>query len=171
MLIPIIPSALAAIFAQTFALPAILTWEWGNKRVITMRQNAEKRLARGWIVGLLLGAATLWIPDAVFSDVAKPKIPSARGEQCVEPVEIMRRDHFDFMKHDRDKTVHQGVRTIKHSLAGCIDCHTNKDASGQFISINAEGQFCQTCHTYAAVKIDCFTCHAAVPATQVSQSP
>ena len=171
MLILIIPSALAAIFAQTSVPPAILTWEWGNKRVITMRQNAEKRLARGWIVSLLLGAATLWIPDAVFSDVAKPKIPSARGEQCVEPVEIMRRDHFDFMKHDRDKTVHQGVRTIKHSLAGCIDCHTNKDASGQFISINAEGQFCQTCHTYAAVKIDCFTCHAAVPATQVSQSP
>ena len=171
MLILIIPSALAAIFAQTSVPPAILTWEWGNKRVITMRQNAEKRLARGWIVGLLLGAATLWIPDAVCSDVAKPKIPSARGEQCVEPVEIMRRDHFDFMKHDRDKTVHQGVRTIKHSLAGCIDCHTNKDASGQFISINAEGQFCQTCHTYAAVKIDCFTCHAAVPATQVSQSP
>ena len=75
----------------------------------------------------------------------------------------MRRDHFDFMKHDRDKTVHEGIRTIKHSLAGCIDCHATKNASGQFVPINAEGEFCQTCHTYAAVKIDCFTCHATVP--------
>ena len=110
-------------------------------------------------------------PATVYGDVVKPEIPSARGEQCVEPIDIMRRDHFDFMKHDRDKTVHEGVRSIQHSLAGCIDCHASKDASGQFISINAEGQFCQTCHTYAAVKIDCFTCHAGVPATQLSQSP
>jgi hypothetical protein len=171
MLIPIIPSALAAIFAQTFALPAILTWEWGSKRIIKMGSTAGKRLGRGWILGLLLGATTLCIPGAVSGDVAKPKIPSARGEQCVEPIDIMRRDHFDFMKHDRDKTVHEGVRSIQHSLAGCIDCHASRDAGGQFISINAEGQFCQTCHSYAAVKIDCFTCHAAVPATQVSQSP
>ncbi len=122
-------------------------------------------------MGLLLGGIVPWTPAAVYPEVVKPEIPPARGEQCVEPVDIMRRDHFDFMKHDRDKTVHQGVRSIRHSLAGCIDCHTSKDAKGQFIPINAEGQFCQSCHVYAAVKMDCFTCHAAVPATALSQSP
>jgi len=136
-----------------------------------MAPAARKRVGREWILGLLLSGVALSTPATVYGDVVKPEIPSARGEQCVEPIDIMRRDHFDFMKHDRDKTVHEGVRSIQHSLAGCIDCHASRDAGGQFISINAEGQFCQTCHTYAAVKIDCFTCHAAVPATQLSQSP
>ena len=136
-----------------------------------MGSTARKRVGREWILGLLLSGVALSTPVTVYGDVVKPEIPSAHGEQCVEHIDIMLRDHFDFMKHDRDKTVHEGVRSIQHSLAGCIDCHASKDASGQFISINAEGQFCQTCHTYAAVKIDCFTCHAAVPATKVSQSP
>ena len=122
-------------------------------------------------MGLLLGGIVPWTPATVYAEVVKPQIPPARGEQCVEPVEIMRRDHFDFMKHDRDKMVHQGVRAIRHSLAGCIDCHASKDAQGQFIPINAEDQFCQSCHVYAAVTMDCFTCHAAVPAPALSQSP
>ena len=136
-----------------------------------MARIAGKRLCRVGIVSLILGCAALWAPVVGYGDVAKPKIPAARGEQCVEPVEIMRRDHFDFMQHDRDKTVHEGIRTIKHSLTGCIDCHATKNASGQFVPINAEGEFCQTCHTYAAVKIECFTCHATVPAVKMSQSP
>ena len=49
------------------------------------------------IVSLILGCVALWAPVVGYSDVATPKIPAAQGEQCVEPVEIMRRDHFDFM--------------------------------------------------------------------------
>ena len=100
--------------------------------------------------------------DAV-ADVVTPEVPMGRGAQCVEPIEIMRRDHFEFIKHQRDQTVYHGIRGSKHSLAGCIDCHASKSAEGEFLPINSEGQFCQTCHTYAAVKIDCFTCHATVP--------
>ncbi|XXK21969.1 cytochrome c3 family protein [Arenicellales bacterium nBUS_48] len=100
--------------------------------------------------------------DAV-ADVVTPEVPMGRGAQCVEPIEIMRRDHFEFIKHQRDQTVYHGIRGSKHSLAGCIDCHASKGPEGEFLPINAEGQFCQTCHTYAAVKIDCFTCHATVP--------
>ena len=100
--------------------------------------------------------------DAV-ADVVTPEVPMGRGAQCVEPIEIMRRDHFEFIKHQRDQTVYHGIRGSRHSLAGRIDCHASKSADGEFLPINAEGQFCQTCHTYAAVKIDCFTCHATVP--------
>jgi len=107
----------------------------------------------------------------LFADVAKLQIPASRGDQCVEPVEIMRRNHFEFIVHQRDLTVHQGIRTKRHSLAGCIDCHSTKTAAGQYLPVNAEGEFCQTCHTYAAVKIDCFSCHAAVPTEKISQSP
>tara|TARA_B100001971_G_scaffold79415_1_gene73149 strand:+ start:597 stop:1025 length:429 start_codon:yes stop_codon:yes gene_type:complete len=118
-------------------------------------------------IALSLGTSVI----EVYAEVSQPVFPSARGEQCVEPVDIMRRDHFEFLKHQRDKTVREGIRTPRHSLAGCIDCHADKDAQGRFVPVNAKGQFCQSCHVYAAVKIDCFSCHAARPSERVSQSP
>ena len=121
-------------------------------------------LDRNSIAGLIALFLTFVLSacDAV-ADVVTPEVPMGRGAQCVEPIEIMRRDHFEFIKHQRDQTVYHGIRGTRHSLAGCIDCHASKSADGEFLPINAEGQFCQTCHTYAAVKIDCFTCHATVP--------
>ena len=118
-------------------------------------------------IALSLGTSVI----KAYAEVSQPVFPSARGEQCVEPVDIMRRDHFEFLKHQRDKTVREGIRTPRHSLAGCIDCHADKDAQGRFVPVNAKGQFCQSCHVYAAVKIDCFSCHAARPSERVSQSP
>ena len=109
--------------------------------------------------------------DGLFPDIPKAKARFSEEQACVEPIDDMRRNHMEYILHQRDATVHEGIRTIKHSLAGCIDCHATKNASGQFVPINAEGEFCQTCHTYAAVKIDCFTCHATVPAVKMSQSP
>ena len=84
-------------------------------------------------------------------------------EQCVEPTEMMQKDHFGFLYHQRDDTVIDGIRTKQHSLANCVDCHVSYDKSGTAIPINSEGQFCQTCHVQTAVNIDCFTCHATVP--------
>ncbi len=92
-----------------------------------------------------------------------PVIPRADGNQCVADTDFMRRNHMDLMIHQRDDTVIDGIRGAPFSLAGCVDCHTQKDASGKAIRVDAEGQFCQSCHKYAAVKIDCFSCHAAVP--------
>ena len=84
-------------------------------------------------------------------------------EQCVEPTEVMQKEHFGFLYHQRDKTVIKGIRTKEHSLANCIDCHVSYDDNGAALPINSEGQFCQTCHVQTAVNIDCFTCHATVP--------
>jgi len=83
--------------------------------------------------------------------------------QCVESTDIMRKQHFMFLYHQRDKTVLKGIRTKKHSLANCIDCHVSYDDKGIAIPINSDGQFCQTCHVKTAVNIDCFACHATVP--------
>ena len=96
------------------------------------------------------------------SVLALPK--AVRGESCVAPVEEMRRNHMEMLFHQRDETMYFGVRDDRHSLIGCISCHTRKDAGGQFIPINAPGQFCQGCHSYTAVKMDCFQCHATTPA-------
>ena len=84
-------------------------------------------------------------------------------DSCVEPTDVMRKKHFEFLYHQRDLTVIDGVRTTKHSLANCIDCHVSRDDQGNFLPINDEGQFCHTCHIETATNIDCFSCHASVP--------
>jgi len=84
-------------------------------------------------------------------------------KQCVEPTDIMRKKHYEFLYHHRDLTVIDGIRTKQHSLANCIDCHVSYDENGIAIPINSEGQFCYTCHIETATKIDCFTCHATTP--------
>ena len=91
--------------------------------------------------------------------VPKPAVAVERPGQCVQPTDVMRRDHMKFLLHQRDLTVHEGIRTPKYSLAHCVACH----ASAKTGSVLGEGGFCQSCHSYAAVKLDCFECHAATP--------
>ena len=77
-------------------------------------------------------------------------------EACVEPTDVMRKEHYLFLLHQRDETVVNGIRTKNHSLANCIDCHVSYDEKGKAIPINAEGQFCQDCHVKTATNITCF---------------
>lgn len=100
-----------------------------------------------------------------FSDIELPKYPEPVGEKCVEPTDVMRREHMNFILHQRDETVYKGIRgiTARHSLKDCIDCHAGYDDQGRAIPVNAEGQFCESCHTYTAVSIDCFGCHRTTP--------
>ena len=105
-------------------------------------------------------AATAWATVAAAPATGRTPLPTVvpakAGTQCVEVPATMRRSHMDFLKHQRDDTVHKGIRGAKHSLKGCVDCH----ASGQTGSVAAApGDFCVSCHSYTAVKIDCFECH------------
>ena len=84
-----------------------------------------------------------------------PAIAIAKPGQCVESTELMRRDHMKLLKHQRDKTVHQGIRSKQHSLNECIACHASQKTG----SVLGKDGFCQSCHDYAAVKPDCWDCH------------
>jgi hypothetical protein len=91
---------------------------------------------------------------------------TAKADQldaCVQPTDFMRRSHFELIKHQRDITVHQGIRKTDNSLAGCVDCHVRMDAKGKPVPVNAPGEFCAACHEYTATTLDCFTCHATKP--------
>jgi formate-dependent nitrite reductase cytochrome c552 subunit len=97
------------------------------------------------------------------SAVAAPVIERAiKGERCVEDTANMRRNHMRFLEHQRDATVHGGIRGARHSLKGCIDCHASKTTGSV---AQAKTDFCVACHAYTAVKIDCFDCHATRPAS------
>lgn len=97
---------------------------------------------------------------ADVSRVPKPVIEAGKGEQCVESADFMRRNHMELLKHQRDDTTHKGIRTTKYSLKGCIDCHASRKNNSV---LGSEQNFCQSCHSYAAVKLDCFECHASKP--------
>ncbi len=76
----------------------------------------------------------------------------------------MLRNHMELLKHHRDRTVHEGVRTTQYSLANCVACHASKETGRVTGSKDA---FCEGCHQYAAVKLDCFECHADRPKSGV----
>ena len=113
------------------------------------------RIARAiCLLALLVPALTL-----ASDRVPKPVIDIDKPGRCVEDTATMRRGHPDMLRHQRDRTMREGIRTRAHSLKGCVECH----ASAKTGSVLGEQGFCQSCHDYASVKPDCFGCHASKP--------
>ncbi len=122
------------------------------------------------MMGLLLASGVTAVASGAAPTAAgrvpQPVIESARGDKCVEDPAFMRRNHMIVLKHQRDDTMHGGIRGAKHSLKGCISCHASQTTN----SVAATStNFCQSCHSYAAVKIDCFECHSSRPAATTAQ--
>ena len=120
--------------------------------------TGRARCERLALVGLFAVAVSSASAGSLGSRSKAAGVPA-----CVEATELMRRDHMELLWHQRDRTVRQGLRTPQFSLTGCVDCHADKDDSGAFVPVDADGQFCQSCHASAAVSLDCFECHASVP--------
>ncbi|HSH30642.1 MAG TPA: hypothetical protein VK971_12090 [Thiohalobacter sp.] len=119
-------------------------------------------------LALAVGMAFLAIPLPAGAEVPRPDIPQANArysetQGCVEPTEEMRKNHMEYILHQRDETLRQGVRGSKYSLAECINCHVPKQESGKVVRSDSKEHFCSSCHSYAAVKIDCFSCHRDTP--------
>ncbi len=111
------------------------------------------------IAAALLALLAVFLAGLAFAAgrTAKPVVLIERPGQCVEATEVMRRDHMKLLLHQRDRTVRDGVRTKPHSFSGCVDCHASRKTGSV---LGAQG-FCQSCHDYAGVRLDCFECHAA----------
>lgn len=124
-----------------------------------------KVMSKGVLLALLAVALGLGATAQAEEegDFVLPSSTAASLEHCVEPTEYMRRNHFELIRHQRDLTVYGGIRGTKHSLAGCVACHVGYDSSGEPIEVDVKGQFCRSCHDYAAVAMNCFDCHATVP--------
>ncbi len=114
------------------------------------------------ILSLALGAAASAALAQGSGRTPKPVIePAKPGTQCIADPATMRREHPAMLKHQRDETVHGGIRGAKASLKACIACHASP-TTGSVAA--AETNFCISCHSYTAVRIDCFECHATKPA-------
>lgn len=111
------------------------------------------------MAAMFLFSVNAWADEKKSGRVPSPvfKINTDKGDKCVEPEEVMLRDHMKFILHQRDKTMHEGIRTTKYSLKNCVDCHADAKTG----SVLGKEGFCSSCHVYASVKIDCFECHSA----------
>ena len=118
-------------------------------------------------IALLAAAASIAAPETARTPtrVPLPAIEAGTGERCVEDTAFMRRNHMELLLHQRDRTVHEGVRTIRHSLANCVTCHASKKTG----RVTGNGGFCASCHSYAGVALDCFECHADKPGVAMAK--
>jgi len=110
---------------------------------------------------VFMAGASMLVPNAV-AGVNVPQLERGKGERCVEDTEYIRRNHMNLLKHHRDKTMRQGIRTTKHSLKGCVECHAS-EITGSVAS--SKEDFCMACHVFTGVKLDCWECHATKPAS------
>lgn len=128
---------------------------------------------------LLVAAFTVFVSPIMIAgetessslgNVVLPRIVTPKDvQQCVEPTDVMRRNHMKFLLHQRDETVLDGIRTKKYSLTGCINCHAQTSDDGKIVRADDPEYFCTTCHEYTSVKIDCFECHSDRPAAAANQ--
>jgi hypothetical protein len=124
---------------------------------------AKAAVTRGLIAVGLAGALCVPAAQASGDSFVVPGSKAASQESCVEPTDFMRRNHMEVIKHQRDETVHGGIRSTKHSLAGCVECHASYGDDGAPVPVDQEEQFCGACHAFTAVSLNCFDCHATVP--------
>ena len=123
-----------------------------------MKGNFGLSLLMALCLGLFVGLGTAQAGEGIQGTAKADGL-----DACVAPTAFMRRNHFELIKHQRDITVHQGIRDTDNSLAGCVDCHVRKDAQGNHVPVNSPGEFCAGCHQYTGATLDCFTCHATKP--------
>jgi hypothetical protein len=124
--------------------------------------NGMARLANWLRLAVLAGAAALLSAPSfeAVAGVDLPKLERGKGEKCVEDTQFMRRNHPDLLKHQRNETMHKGIRTTRHSLKKCVECHAGEKSGSVAAS---KEDFCAACHSYASVKLDCWDCHATKP--------
>lgn len=115
------------------------------------------------IVGLVVVAWAAEKEPANSGRVPLPDITEAQGESCAKDTDFIRRNHMSLLKHQRDETVHKGIRTKQYSLKECLNCHVVSGPDEQPVTAASPEHFCRSCHDYAAVKIDCFQCHSSRP--------
>ncbi len=119
--------------------------------------------AAALVLALLAGTSGANAAEATSGRVPVPAPPKGKGEKCVADTPYIRRYHMMLLMHQRDDTVHEGIRTKRFSLKQCVDCHAVNGADGKPVAYDNPAHFCRRCHDYAAVSIDCFECHDSKP--------
>ena len=129
-----------------------------------MINPAKRRSVLGWLAASLLALLLAGAMPATAQDGQGGHKLIAKGDKCVRDVDFMRRNHMIILKHQRVETMRKGVRGSQDSLKNCIECHVNPATNSV---ASSKEDFCMGCHSYAAVKVDCFECHSSKPKASI----
>jgi hypothetical protein len=84
----------------------------------------------------------------------------------------MIRFHPNFLLSYRAMVVYQGKLQPDNDIENCIFCHAVIGADGTPVRYDNPQHFCGSCHSRAAVNIDCFECHgSALPKQESALTP
>ena len=124
------------------------------------------------MIGVLALTGLMLLSNSALAETPYPTIhePEDEGKECIHEEDEMRRNHMNYILHQRDITMHEGIRTETDNLAKCIDCHVEPNENGEIADIDSDEHFCNGCHEYASVQIDCFQCHADRPQKYINRS-
>lgn len=115
------------------------------------------KIIAGLVVFLILLTFPVWY-NVGGAPYQEPDLELPEDEeQCIEPTQWIRDNHMKLLDEWRDKFVREKGKTMYESSTGqeveislqntCMDCHTTFD------------DFCDKCHTTAAVNVYCWDCH------------
>jgi len=127
-----------------------------SHRAFFPQRPALARSLAGLGLALLAGFCAVGARGEEPGRTPKPTIVIESQQHCIASPETMRREHPDMLRHQRVRTVRLGERGTQVSLNACIGCHADRKTGSV---IGSDHAFCQGCHRYAAVHIDCFDCH------------
>ena len=98
-------------------------------------------------------------------EAASAPTPAVREglTHCIRDTAWMRRHHMELLMHTRDDVVYRGIRDPNETIPGCMNCHLTRLADGSYPTVSSPQFFCNSCHSYAGVKTDCFSCHSNRP--------
>ncbi|HED33939.1 MAG TPA: hypothetical protein ENJ08_06935 [Gammaproteobacteria bacterium] len=127
------------------------------------------------IIITVVGCAVLSFSTFSFADEDSSEKPSFAPDvphptngstECVRPEDDMKANHMKYILHQRDETMHKGIRTETFALHECINCHVEKNSKARF---GDSEHFCSSCHNFAGVSIDCFQCHNDRPSEEEAE--
>lgn len=149
---------------------------WKYKLRRCMAPLLAMLLAAGWVLGVP-GGVPQSAPDggpgiALAAEAAGAAKPAAqpfaqklvRGHWSEKP-EVMRSNHQALLRYGMENGARSTTRWEEATIERCVTCHIVRDEQGQPLSAADAKHFCRDCHTKERVSINCFSCHASLPAT------
>jgi len=116
------------------------------------------KIIPGLIIFVLFITFPVWYNHGDAGAMPQPELPK-NVKECVLPADEMISNHMQLLNEWRDEVLRTGDRSFdvkigdkmyqKSLMNTCLKCHTSKK------------KFCERCHTYAAVKPYCWSCHVA----------
>ena len=101
----------------TYAQLDILKWGSASSKSLF----TQGKMLRLLLISLLIFVCMANLQPSNAHDgnphISPGKSKADSQEACVEPTDVMRKEHYLFLLHQRDKTVIDGIRTKNHSLA------------------------------------------------------